>query len=607
MRFGFIGPSYTVQSSAVADEEAINWFAESNESGSPQVAISAYGGQQASGVKSYFGTPGLSVFTAFPAGPVRGQCQINGRAFAVANNQFIEYFTDGTQQVWGAVAIDANPAVLVSNGIQVLIVSGGQAYCFNLTSQAWVANNSYSVGSLILDPNGFFQKATANAWFAKTLYALGTQIVDANGNVQQVTTAGTSAASVPTWNTSGTTADGTVVWTYQAPWDDEAGTSGAAQPNFNQVVGGVTLDGTGTLVWQNIGPRLLNVTAQLAGVPVYCDCSDTYFVVMFQNSNKFQMSQVLDGTTWPGTLVNEVSVFAGNIVSIIFNHRELWIFGAGRAQPYQDTGSLEVFDVISGALLETGSAATFCPARLDNSIFWIGQDERGSLMAWRSNGYTPVRVSTHAVEVWLSRQTNVSSLVSYSYQDRGHLFWVLFVPGSDCSWVFDVGEGLWHKRATWNEANGTYQPHWSWNHVYVFGKHLVGDWNSPNLYQLSYENLTDNGTSIRRLRRSPTVGDEMKWKFHTQLVLDFDTGLGPQPPLTDGDGNPRQPQAMLRWSDNRGKTWSNQHIANCGFAGQFNTRVIFRRLGRSRYRVYELVVTDPIKWTLLDAYLEMAP
>ena len=64
---------------------------------------------------------------------------------------------------------------------------------------------------------------------------------------------------------------------------------------------------------------------------------------------------------------------------------------------------------------------------------------------------------------------------------------------------------------------------------------------------------------------------------------------------------------MLRWSDNRGKTWSNQHIANCGFAGQFNTRVIFRRLGRSRYRVYELVVTDPIKWTLLDAYLEMAP
>ncbi len=101
--------------------------------------------------------------------------------------------------------------------------------------------------------------------------------------------------------------------------------------------------------------------------------------------------------------------------------------------------------MIPGALIETGGAATFAQARADNSVFWIGQDERGGRMAWRSNGYTPQRVSTHAVETDLSSYTaaQIASLVSWSYQDSGHLFWVLYIPGSSWSWVYDVGEGLW--------------------------------------------------------------------------------------------------------------------------------------------------------------------
>jgi hypothetical protein len=62
---------------------------------------------------------------------------------------------------------------------------------------------------------------------------------------------------------------------------------------------------------------------------------------------------------------------------------------------------------------------------------------------------------------------------------------------------------------------------------------------------------------------------------------------------------------MLRWSDNRGSTWSNEHILDCGFAGEYNKRVILWRLGRSRYRVWEVSVSDPIRWFLVDAYVEV--
>lgn len=484
MRIGFCGGSYTSRSSSIADEEAINFFAETLESQGSIVPSKSYGGQTAGTVRNYYGTPGLSVFAALSDVP-HGCCWTGTRAFTVAGSKFIELFADGSQNVIASVAEDTNPASIVASNIQLLVISAGHAYCFTLATNAFV-----------------------------------------------------------------------------------------------------------------------EVTSQLAGTPVKADYSDGYFIVCFQNSNKFQMSSILDGTTWPGIQVNAVSVFPENITSIIVNHRELWVFGSGHTQPYQDTGSVEIFDVIPGSLIETGNIATFAPAKLDNSVFWIGIDERGALIAWRSQGYTPVRISTHAVEDDLSSYANISSLVSYAYQDGGHLFWVLYIPGAPWSWVYDVSEGLWHKRAAW--VNGEWQAHWSWNHMYAFGKHLVGDWNSGNIYQLSFTSKDDNGTLIRRLRRTPTISDEMQWIAHAELTVDFDTGLGPQPPLVDGNNAPRQPQAMLRWSDNRGKTWSNEHIASCGFAGQYLTRAIWRRLGRSRYRVYELVVTDPCDWVIVDAYLRVS-
>jgi hypothetical protein len=431
------------------------------------------------------------------------------------------------------------------------------------------------------------------------------------------TSAGTSGTSEPTFENAGTTIDsGTLVWNLLAPSNGNAGTSGATIPTFNDT-GGVVNDGVGTLVWQDQGVRLLNVTTQMAGTPISTAYSDGYFIVMFSASNKFQMSAILDGTTWPEIQVNAVSVFPENIVGIIVNHRELLVFGGQHIQPYTDTGSLEVFDVIPGTLIETGLASTFGVNLLDNTFFWVGEDSRGSRQAWRANGYTPQRISTHAVETSLSSYTaaQIASLVSYSYQDGGHLFWVLYIPNTDCSWVFDVAESLWHKRGEWSTQTGTFGPHRSWNHFWAFGKHLVGDWKTGNLWEMKlaydtgagkYAFVTENGKTIRRLRRSPTIVDEMNWIRHAELTVDFMPGLGPQPPLVDGDGNPRPPEAMLRWSDDRGSTWSNVHTVGVGLAGEYSHRSIWRRLGMSRYRVYELTLTDPIPWAIVEAYLRTA-
>ena len=70
------------------------------------------------------------------------------------------------------------------------------------------------------------------------------------------------------------------------------------------------------------------------------------------------------------------------------------------------------------------------------------------------------------------------------------------------------------------------------------------------------------------------------------------------------------PQVMLRWSDDGGHTWSNEHWRSMGLTGQWGRRVIWRRLGMTlklRDRVYEVSGTDPIKIAIMGAELGMSP
>ena len=63
---------------------------------------------------------------------------------------------------------------------------------------------------------------------------------------------------------------------------------------------------------------------------------------------------------------------------------------------------------------------------------------------------------------------------------------------------------------------------------------------------------------------------------------------------------------LLRWSDDGGHTWSNEHSKSLGRIGETGQRVIWRRLGMTtklRDRVYEISGTDPTKIVIMGAEL----
>jgi hypothetical protein len=70
------------------------------------------------------------------------------------------------------------------------------------------------------------------------------------------------------------------------------------------------------------------------------------------------------------------------------------------------------------------------------------------------------------------------------------------------------------------------------------------------------------------------------------------------------------PQVMLRWSDDGGHTWSNEHWKSMGRIGQYGYRTIWRRLGMTmkiRDRVYEISGTEPVKIAIMGAELILSP
>lgn len=106
---------------------------------------------------------------------------------------------------------------------------------------------------------------------------------------------------------------------------------------------------------------------------------------------------------------------------------------------------------------------------------------------------------------------------------------------------------------------------------------------------------------IRRLRRAPHVANEHKRVFYRRFELDLDRGQA----LATGQGS--APVVLFRLSRDGGQTWGEELRLDAGALGDYRSRVIARRLGEARDGVFEIVVSDPIAWRIVGAWLDLEP
>jgi hypothetical protein len=335
---------------------------------------------------------------------------------------------------------------------------------------------------------------------------------------------------------------------------------------------------------------------------------DGYFVYNEPNSQKVWVTQLLDGTSVDPLDFASAEGSPDGLVAINVDHREAWLFGTDSVEVWYDAGLADFpLTRIQGAFNEIGCVAAFSVAKLDNGLFWLGTDARGQGIVYRNNGYTGIRISTHAIEYAIAQYGNISDAVAYTYQQEGHAFYVLTFPTGNATWVYDASTQAWHERAGWNTTLGQFTRHRSNCQCNFGGNTVVGDYLNGNIYTLDLSVYADNGGIqkwLRSWRALPTGTNTLRRTAQHSLQLDCESGTG----LNTGQGS--DPEIMLRWSDDGGHTWSNEHLSKMGKIGQYYRRVFWRRLGMTmqlRDRVYEVSQTDPVKAVIVGAELLISP
>lgn len=320
---------------------------------------------------------------------------------------------------------------------------------------------------------------------------------------------------------------------------------------------------------------------------------DGYFCFNKPSTGEFQITglystniDALDFATAEGS--------PDNLLSVLVDHREIWLFGEVTTEVWFNTGSTDFpFARIEGAFIEQGTAAKFSPVKMDNTVYWLGADKLGQAIVQKAVGYTPQRVSTHALEFAIASYPRIDDAIGYAYQQEGHNFYMLSFPSANVTWCYDSATEEWHKRAWRNPADASLNRHRSQNHMAFAGMNLVGDWQNGNVYQLDLNTYTDNGDILPAIRVTPYNYADGRWMFFSRIYIDMEVGVG----LPDNS----DPSIMLDWSDDGGNTYGNEIIASAGQLGNRRLRQTFNRLGKSQMRVWKVTMTDPVKRAFIGA------
>lgn len=636
--FGFIGPSYEAPSIYQDAQELINWYGEVDPNKAP--------GER--GIVALYPTPGLTALLQLAENTqIRGMRTVSGgqQMVVVAGAYVYVVNSDFSANIVGTLNSVTGRVGITDNGLNVYIVDGAFRYTWRISSPAsavFVGSISGTTLTVTLMSSGTIAVGQAiygiGMAYATVITALGTGTGGTGtytiNNSQTVTSQSLTSVlvgAVITASTSGTTLTASAVTGTLYPGQTIQG-SGVASTTI------ITALGTGT---GSTGTYTINNSQTLTSRTLYAlnfsqipttdgafsgggtvDIVDNYFVYNRPGTQQWAASDALSPITRALSFASKDGA-PDNLVSMIVDHREVYLLGERSSEVWVDTGTFPfAFQRIPGTSTQHGIAAQFTMARLGNSFAYVSRNDRGQGQVVMMNGYVPQRISTHAVENSIKDQF-IDDAIAWSYQLEGHEFYVVTFPSVDLTWSYDTSTGMWNKWL-WVDSENVYHRHRG-NCVALFqGLVVVGDWENGKIYQLDPENYTDDEGPIRRLRRCPHLVTDFLRQYFSTLQIQFQPGVGLsgiQQSISNSaiagiaiaglavagtsgtEISNVNPKAMLRFSNDGGSTWSNERWVGIGELGRYNNRAIWRRLGWARDRVFEVVVTDPVKAVIVSADL----
>jgi hypothetical protein len=299
--------------------------------------------------------------------------------------------------------------------------------------------------------------------------------------------------------------------------------------------------------------------------------------------NDFTVYDPLDFATAEASPDNLVSIESNNSQFVLLGEEtgELWDNVGGSGFPFQRNPN---------GFFEAGCGAAHSTVSVDNTVYWIDQNR----LARRLEGNVARRFSTEGIEQKWQDYETIADAKAFQYVFDGHTFVVFTFPAAGATWVYDINTQEWHERQSYG------YDHWraAWV-VQAYDRTFVGDTQTGAIGELKASIYSEWGQLLLREATTSAVTDAGRWMSHDRLELDLDMGNAP----LIGQGS--SPQIMLDMSNDGGVTFRAKSNRPLGRTGQYQKRVHWDRLGRSRERVYRYRVTDPLPFIVSGSRLDV--
>jgi hypothetical protein len=569
MRVALTSGAYQSRTVIASAQRQINLYTESNPPES-----------QAPVPTTLYPTPGLSLLGTPPiVGPCRGVYRAsNGDLYCCVGPIVYYVSTSFIFTTLGTIPYQGTNVSFSDNGLVIVITDGTKtAYCIDITPTSISGLPIPRTWGTIADPN-----------------FLGSNFVDYNTTYFLFNLPGTYNFYISLSEVT----FGMLTQTSIGTGSISAAGSGYANGTYPSVAltGGAGSDAVGTITVQ--GGVVTGVTIDAGG--------KGYAVGNVLSANVGGGS----GFTWTVTTMApafdplDIAAKSGSadaIQRVIAVSNTVWPIGVLTTEAWANTGAADfTYQALPGVFIELGCVAPFSVAMNGRSAYWLSQDRRGEAVVVKISGYDIERISTHAIEKTFQGYPNIQDAIGFTFQQSGHVFYVLTFPTANATWALDLQTHQWLEWA-YTDNDGKLNRHRANSCCFAYGLNIVGDWQNGNLYSLDSSAYTDNGQPIVRVRSFPHLIKDGSRVTYTSFIADIQVGT------LAGSVPSDPPMVSLRWSDDRGVSFGNPVEQSMGAEGEYLTSVKWNRLGMARDRVFEISWSVPANTALQGAFIEMKP
>ena len=329
--------------------------------------------------------------------------------------------------------------------------------------------------------------------------------------------------------------------------------------------------------------------------PSHVDYLDGYFIVNRGGTDEYYTSANEDPTSWGALDFGTAENNPDEILALAATFKDLYLIGKNVSEIHYNSKNPDFpFEAYPGGVVEIGIRAPHSLAKGSIGLFFLASNAEGDAFVVNMNGPQYQVISDFDTAYSINNLSVTTDAIGSLYRKDGETFYVLTFPSADKTYVYDINTKLWHERKSRNVGR------WIGSGVgYVGEKHIVGEFNSGKFYTLSNAVYTEGGAILERTRQCQIFHSKGLNLEHRELELVIQAGVG----LTTGQGS--DPQIMMDYSDDFGRTWSSELWATMGKIGKYETRLIWDKLGDAENRIYRFKVTDPVNFSIVNAFVDV--